>query len=157
MIDAASKYHRGWVEWGNGAGTHALLLDWVGFNKVVLEIGCNTGYLSNVMQQRGCRVTGVEIDADAAELARPFCQRLIVGDIERLDWKAALGDEQFDVILFGDVLEHTRAPVDVLRSLAEYLTPAGYIVASLPNVAHGSIRLSLLLGRFEYAPLGILD
>jgi 2-polyprenyl-3-methyl-5-hydroxy-6-metoxy-1,4-benzoquinol methylase len=157
MTGAASKYHRGWIEWGNGAGTHALLLDWVGFNKAVLEIGCNTGYLSNVMQQRGCRVTGVEIDADAAELARPFCQRLIVGDIERLDWKAVLGDEQFDVILFGDVLEHTRAPVDVLRSLAGYLTPAGYIVASLPNIAHGSIRLSLLLGRFEYAPLGILD
>ncbi len=157
MTGTPSKYHRGWVEWGNGAGAHALLLDWVGFNKAVLEIGCNTGYLSNVMQQRGCRVTGVDIDAGAAELARPFCQRLIVGDIERLDWKAVLGDERFDVILFGDVLEHTRTPAGILQSLAGYMTPTGCIVASLPNIAHGSIRLSLLLGRFEYAPLGILD
>ena len=151
------KYHRHWVRWGNGTGTHAYLLNLVGFNKAVLEVGCNTGYLSSVMQQRGCQVTGVEIDETAAKLARPFCRRVIVGDVERLDWETVLGDERFDVITLGDVLEHMRAPGAVLRRLYHYLAPSGYIVVSLPNIAHGSVRLSLLLGRFEYAPLGILD
>ena len=157
MTDVPPKYHRHWVRWGNGTGTHAYLLNLVGFNKTVLEIGCSTGYLSSVMQQRGCQVTGVEIDESVAKLARPFCQRVIVGDVEKMDWETVLGDERFDVITFGDVLEHTRAPGTVLRQLSHYLAPTGYIVVSLPNIAHGSVRLSLLLGRFEYAPLGILD
>ena len=87
VTDALSKYHRQWVQWGNGIGTHACLLNLVGFNKTVLEIGCNTGYLSSVMQQRGCQVTGVEIDPNAAESARSFCRRVIVGDAEKLDWR----------------------------------------------------------------------
>jgi len=157
VTDALSKYHRQWVQWGNGIGTHACLLNLVGFNKTVLEIGCNTGYLSSVMQQRGCQVTGVEIDPNAAESARSFCRRVIVGDAEKLDWETVLGDERFDVITFGDVLEHMRSPEAVLRQLRHHLTPTGYVVISLPNVAHGSICLSLLLGRFEYTPLGILD
>jgi predicted RNase H-like nuclease (RuvC/YqgF family) len=31
------------------------------------------------------------------------------------------------------------------------------MVASIPNVAHGSVRLALLQGKFEYRPLGLLD
>ena len=152
-----SRYHRRWVQWGNATGTHAYLLNLVGFNKKVLEIGCNTGYLSRVMQQRGCQVTGVEVDENAAELARRFCRRVIVGDVESLDWGIALGDERFDVITFGDVLEHLRAPEVVLRQLYNYLVPTGHIVVSLPNIAYAGVRLSLLLGRFEYASLGVLD
>lgn len=157
MTDVSARYHRHWVRWGNGTGTHAYLLDLVGFDKRVLEVGCSTGYLSSVMQQRGCQVTGVEIDAAAARIARPFCQRVVVGDAERLDWEAVLDDERFDVITFGDVLEHMRAPEAVLTDLRPFLAPGGYIVVSLPNIAHGSVRLSLLLGRFDYVPLGILD
>jgi 2-polyprenyl-3-methyl-5-hydroxy-6-metoxy-1,4-benzoquinol methylase/GT2 family glycosyltransferase len=156
-MDVSPRYHRHWVRWGNGAGTHACLLDLVGFDKAVLEVGCSTGYLSRVMQQRGCQVTGVEIDAAAAQMARQFCRRVVVGDAERLDWQTSLGDERFDVITFGDVLEHMRAPEAVLTRLCPFLAPGGYIVVSLPNIAHGSVRLSLLLGRFDYVPLGILD
>jgi 2-polyprenyl-3-methyl-5-hydroxy-6-metoxy-1,4-benzoquinol methylase len=157
VTDALPKYHRDRVRWGDGSGTHARLLNLVGFNKRVLEVGCSSGYLSQVMQQRGCEVTGVEVDAHAAERARLFCQRVIVGDIEEMAWESVLGDERFDVITFGDVLEHLRAPEAVLKELGRYLAPDGYIVVSLPNVAHASVRLSLLLGRFEYTSLGVLD
>jgi hypothetical protein len=37
------------------------------------------------------------------------------------------------------------------------LRPEGYVVASVPNVAHGSVRLALMQGRFPYTPLGLLD
>jgi hypothetical protein len=37
------------------------------------------------------------------------------------------------------------------------LSSGGYIVASVPNIAHVSIRLMLLQGRFDYADTGILD
>jgi hypothetical protein len=31
------------------------------------------------------------------------------------------------------------------------------VVASIPNIAHGSVRLALLAGRFDYQELGLLD
>ena len=69
---------------------------------------------------------------------------MIVGDIESNAIGRQLSTEQFDVITFGDVLEHLRDPVEVLNSLRSLIAPAGYLVASIPNVAHRSLRLSLI-------------
>jgi hypothetical protein len=45
----------------------------------------------------------------------------------------------------------------MLRRVRQWLVPEGYVVASLPNVAHGAVRLALLDGRFDYTPEGLLD
>jgi hypothetical protein len=47
--------------------------------------------------------------------------------------------------------------VAILARTARALGPGGAILVSVPNVAHWSVRLSLLFGRFEYARSGILD
>ena len=69
----------------------------------------------------------------------------------------ALGDERFDVILFGDVLEHLTDPETVLARFVPYLEESGRVIVSLPNVAAWTVRLGLLAGRFDYQPSGILD
>lgn len=61
------------------------------------------------------------------------------------------------MILAADVLEHLVAPEQLLQRLPEVLCPDGRIIVSLPNVAHVSVRLSLVLGRFDYTETGILD
>jgi hypothetical protein len=68
-----------------------------------------------------------------------------------------LGDRRFDVIVAADVLEHLKDPEAVLRRLRPFLAPGGYLVASIPNVTHGSVRLALLSGTFPYAETGLLD
>jgi SAM-dependent methyltransferase len=92
-----------------------------------------------------------------AELAEQRCDRLIVGDLDLLDLAEELAGERFDVIVAADVLEHLRDPLHVLRSLRPLLAENGYLVASIPNVAHGSVRLALLEGRFPYQERGLLD
>jgi 2-polyprenyl-3-methyl-5-hydroxy-6-metoxy-1,4-benzoquinol methylase len=129
----------------------------VGQNKDVLELGCSTGYMSRVLRERGCRVVAVEQDAGAAERAQCFCEHVIVGDLEQLDLGDALGKARFDVIVAADVLEHLKDPVRLLRALRGFLKDDGWLVASLPNVAHGSVRLALLGGEFAYRPMGLLD
>ena len=63
-----------------------------------------------------------------------------------------------DLILFLDVLEHLFAPDKVLAAMVKILAPGGTVIVSLPNVAHLSVSLPLLLGgRFDYADAGILD
>ncbi len=137
--------------------THALVVRLVGWQKRVLELGCSTGYMSAVLQHRGCEVIGVEVDPDAAERARLYCERVIVGDLEQLDLVRELGDDRFDVIVASDVLEHLKNPQRLLRALQPFLRPGGYVVSSIPNIAHGSVRLALLGGDFTYQPVGLLD
>src|SRR5665648_1008225 len=60
--------------------SHAQIIDLIGGNKTVLDVGCATGYLAQALRARGCTVSGVEYDAEAAEMARPHLDLLVVGD-----------------------------------------------------------------------------
>jgi 2-polyprenyl-3-methyl-5-hydroxy-6-metoxy-1,4-benzoquinol methylase len=138
--------------------THATVVKLVGTDRRVLELGPATGYMSRVLVERGCTVVGIELDPGMAEQAARYCERVIVGDIDTLDLEAELGDETFDVIVAADVLEHLRDPLDALRRLQGFLVPGeGSFVLSIPNVAHGSVRLALMQGDFSYRDLGLLD
>jgi 2-polyprenyl-3-methyl-5-hydroxy-6-metoxy-1,4-benzoquinol methylase len=145
------------VDLSNRNNSHTLMVELVGGTKRVLDVGCATGYLARALAERGCTVSGVEFDAEAAEEARPHLERLVIGDLETMDMAEAFGDDRFDVIVFGDVLEHLRNPLPVLRGAKALLADRGSVVASIPNVAHGSVRLALLAGRFDYQDLGLLD
>ena len=133
------------------------LLKMVGNGKHVLEVGPGVGHVTKQLTQRGCTVTCIEKDKNMSHMAKEFCAHMIVGDIESNALGRQLSTKQFDVITFGDVLEHLRDPVEVLNNLRPLITPTGYLVASIPNVAHRSLRLSLLFGEFDYADMGLLD
>jgi 2-polyprenyl-3-methyl-5-hydroxy-6-metoxy-1,4-benzoquinol methylase len=142
----ADPYNRNW-----------LLLEWVGTNKTVLELGCSTGYFSRILAQRNCSVIGVEVDQDAAKRAKEFCPTVLVRDLNRTDWTADLNQHPFDAVLIGDVLEHLLDPEAVLRQVRPLLRSSGSVIISLPNVVHWLTRLKLLLGHFDYEPSGTLD
>lgn len=152
----ASKYETR-IDLKDRNSSHTLIVELVGDDKRVLDVGCAAGDLAEVLAKRGCRVTGIEADPEAARQAQERCERVIVGDVEALDLDAELGGESFDVLLFGDVLEHLKDPLRTLKNLEPFLRPEGYVVASIPNVAHGSVRLALMQGEFPYTRLGLLD
>lgn len=138
-------------------GAHVKVVNFVGANKRVLDVGCNTGYISKRLKEKGCFVVGIEIDPVAAELTKDYCDDLIIGDVETLDLSTLEKYDDFDVILFVDILEHLKEPLGVPKKLRRYLKDDGYIVTSIPNIACWHIRLKLLFGRFEYQEYGILD
>jgi 2-polyprenyl-3-methyl-5-hydroxy-6-metoxy-1,4-benzoquinol methylase len=140
------------------ASTHSKIVSLVPPATRVLEFGCATGYMSQVLKDRlGCTVVGVEIDSEAAALAEQHTERVIVGDAEKIDYAAELAGEEFDVVLFADVLEHLKEPADVLRRVRPFVAESGVVVASIPNIAHASVRLALLGGEFRYRESGLLD
>jgi len=141
----------------NANTSHVQVLDLVGTGKRVLDVGCSTGYLAQALAERDNTVTGVEVDPVAAEAARPHLAGLLVADLESIDLVAELGQGNFDVIVFADVLEHLTNPLRVLRQAPALLAEGGSVVVSIPNIAHGAVRLALLQGRFEYRDLGLLD
>ena len=133
------------------------MINFIGGNKKVLDVGCATGYLARLLREKGCSVIGIEINQKAAEIARSFCEEVIAVDLERVSLAEILSDRLFDVVVFGDILEHLRDPWRILQETHQVLAPSGYVVASIPNIAHGNIRLSLLQGNFDYQEVGILD
>lgn len=145
------------VDLSNQNTSHALLVRLAGDAARVLDVGCATGYLAQALRDAGSAVSGIEYDVAAAEQARPHLDALVVGDVERLDLVGEFGSGSFDAVVYGDVLEHLVDPATTLVRTRELLAEGGRVVASVPNVAHGAVRLSLLGGEFPYTETGLLD
>lgn len=126
----------------------------------VLEIGCGAGalgakYLSTV--NPNCEYWGVEYVPEAARQAEKALHKVITGSIEADSTYAVLPEGYFDVLIFGDVLEHLREPWDVLKRLTKHMKADGQCIACIPNVQHWSIFRNLLAGNWKYEDSGLMD
>jgi len=121
----------------------------------ILDVGCSIGNFGSLLKSRGsAEVWGIEIDSEAAEIAAERLDRVLVGAFDRsLDIP-----QQFDCIVFNDVLEHMIDPYSALAYAKELLTEDGFVVASIPNVRYfGNIWKLIVDGTWEYTDCGILD
>ena len=132
------------------------MLSWLGEGRGrrMLDVGAADGIVSARFKERGWQVTGVEADAALAQAGARHCERMIMADLN--DQIPEVGGP-FDAIVYGDVLEHLVDPLSVLVELDRALGPDGFVIISVPNIAHLYIRLLLLVGRFDYVDRGILD
>lgn len=126
-------------------------------NPNILEIGCDLGAtlynIKNVVS--GASIYGTDLNPASVKIASFYLDDVKVDNIE--DYKLRFGDIKFDVIIFGDVLEHLRNPEGALEYCKSLLNPGGYIVASIPNFMHISVIQDLLNGNFTYREVGLLD
>ncbi|MBU1693113.1 MAG: class I SAM-dependent methyltransferase [Verrucomicrobia bacterium] len=120
----------------------------------VLDLACDKGYLGERLKER-FEVYGVERNPETAARARPHYREVAVLDLAREPVPECFGT--FDLIILGGILEHLPDPEAVLRSALTRLQPGGRVIITTSNIAHGSIRLNLLFGRFEPADRGIMD
>jgi methionine biosynthesis protein MetW len=121
----------------------------------VLDVGCGTGALAAAVRvSRGAEVVGVEPEPTRAAAARSKGLSVEVGVLT-----ATLLEQlgRFDVVLIADVLEHLVNPGSMLQLVRTALRPDGMMVVSVPNVAHWTVRVDLLRGRFRYSHWGIMD
>ncbi|MBI2037800.1 MAG: methyltransferase domain-containing protein [Candidatus Magasanikbacteria bacterium] len=140
-------------------GTHMLLLGQVAPNSKVLDIGCAAGYLGKYLAvEKQCEMWGIEPDKDAVEMAKQNSYKFLLNkNIEEALHDPALAGQEFDYILLGDVLEHLLYPERILELLKILIRKNGKLLVSLPNVAHYSVRFSLLKGKWDMKDSGIMD
>jgi methionine biosynthesis protein MetW len=140
------------------SATQKQTIDWVPQGARVLELGCSSGYIGQLLQEeKGCQVTGVEIDEAAAVEARGRGLDVRVGSLESKAFRDSI-QGPFDVVLANDVLEHLLDPEPVLAQMRRWLTPLGSAVISTPNVASWLIRSKLFFGGdFRYEETGVMD
>jgi len=96
----------------------------------LLDVGCATGLFIHEAARHGWQVEGVDISPDAAAYARKrFGLTVHQGTLESVDLPAA----SYDVITFGDVIEHTFSPLGTLRRARHLLRPGGWVILTIPN------------------------
>ncbi len=122
----------------------------------VLEIGCGSGRLANLLTiKKKCRVYCVEKDPALAAIGKNKCAEIHNIDIETT--ALPYGHGAFDCIILGNVLEHMKEPSKVLIYLRNYLSKDGFLIYSLPNIVNWHSRLTIFSGKFEYAESGVFD
>ena len=97
----------------------------------LLDIGCGRGRILKLLASRANRAVGVDIDADARELARaelllaglPNCS-LRQGDMYRLPF----ADHEFDTLVLDDVLGNAARPAEALSEARRVLRPGGRVI-----------------------------
>jgi 2-polyprenyl-3-methyl-5-hydroxy-6-metoxy-1,4-benzoquinol methylase len=104
----------------------------------LLDIGPNIGTCLVLARERGWQTHGVEINAEAARYCRE--QRgldVISGALDAHTYP----ENSFDIVLMGDVIEHLRDPLELIRIVQGILKPGGALIISTPNIAGWAGRL----------------
>lgn len=159
-MNSGQKYHLN-IDVNDSNDSHVMEIRFIEPNTSVLDVGCACGDLGKVLKaNKSCLMYGLDCNPESCKIAREtgVYKEVKQCDIDKLnlnsfpDYKS-----KFDCIVCGDVLEHLRNPQQALQILKTYLKQGGYIVASIPNVAHTSIKANLLVNDFTYTELGLLD
>jgi len=124
----------------------------------ILEVGCGAGFTGRAIKENRkgpIEVTGIEIEAKVAEKAKENIDRVMVGNVETMELPFEKG--YFDCIIYGDVLEHLVDPWNILIRHCGFLKKNGYVVMSIPNIAHYRTIKMLCRKEWNYEDRGILD
>lgn len=101
--------------------------------KKVLDLGCNTGYGSNILSQTAKNVIGVDVSNQAVETAKKEFKNNIVSfqqiDGERLPFD----NNEFDIIVSFQVIEHIVDYSKYIGEIKRVLSPKGIVLFTTPN------------------------
>jgi SAM-dependent methyltransferase len=118
----------------------------------VADLGSSRGVLSAKLAEKVAHVTSADVERPPEAGAAEAIALDLDGEFDR-----ELGRRRYDAVLALDVIEHLERPEEGVRKIAQILKPGGTLYASTGNVAYLVMRLSLLLGHFNYGKRGILD
>lgn len=101
--------------------------------KTVLDLGCNTGYGSEILLKYASKVTGVDVSEKAISTAKTQYGHLPI-NFQVFDGKQLpFENNKFDMVVNCQVIEHIVDYDVYLTELKRVLTPKGMVFITTPN------------------------
>jgi 2-polyprenyl-6-hydroxyphenyl methylase / 3-demethylubiquinone-9 3-methyltransferase len=91
---------------------------------VLLDVACGGGLLAPYLAESGYTHVGVDLSASALAQASAHGVTSVQGDVVRLPF----GDETFDVVVAGEILEHVTDLATVVAEVCRVLRVGGTLV-----------------------------
>jgi len=161
MNDCRTNIYQSTVNIENKGDPRVISLDYIKNGSVILDVGCACGDFGIALKEyKQATVYGLEYNQGSIDIA---LKTGVYEEVHQFNLDEITENSlpqynsKFDYIICGDVLEHLRNPLYSLHNLKSYLKEDGKIIASIPNVAHMSIKSNLLVNDFTYTPIGLLD
>ena len=104
--------------------------------KMVLDVGCGGGILSESMAERGAQVTGIDLGEKALNVAQLHRLESGVSVDYRLISVEAMAAERpasFDVVTCMEILEHVPDPAAIVAACSTLVKPGGHVFLSTLN------------------------
>lgn len=98
-------------------------------DKNLLDIGCGTGGFLQTAFKNNWKVSGIEPNQQARDLANSKTNNAVVEIEQLLKFKS----NSFDVITLWHVLEHLPSLEDQIKIFKELLKPKGTLIIAVPN------------------------
>ncbi len=111
--------------------------------KKILVLGVGTGRDIAYLARKN-EIVGLDISSEATVVANKFGIKAKVVDLEK---KLQFKNQEFDIVVAKDILEHLINPKQLLEEINRVLKGDGYAVVSVPNHYYYGMRLRLLLGK----------
>lgn len=107
----------------------------------ILDIGCFTGELLELLKEKGADVYGLELQDEAVKIAN----EKLPGRILKADVSSNIFPQmKFDIVIMSGLIEHVVDPEKRLRRAFEILSPRGFLMLQTPN---SSSFLARILGK----------
>jgi 2-polyprenyl-3-methyl-5-hydroxy-6-metoxy-1,4-benzoquinol methylase len=105
----------------------------------LLDVGCSIGQFLTLARDYDWDVQGVELNADAAAIARSdYGLRVYEKKLEEVGF----ADGEFDIVTLWGVLEHLTDPNDMLQTIRRVLKKDGLVLFFVPNGHSLIIRMT---------------
>jgi len=102
--------------------------------RLVLDIGCGTGMrVTRPLAAAFPAIRFVGTDPDRTSIDWASDHNRDLENLSFVDLGTALPDEQFDLVIASEVIEHLYEPVKLLHDIRDRLSEKGRIVLTLPN------------------------
>ncbi len=99
----------------------------------ILDLGCNNGGLVKYLVDtvKDCKITAVDVSESCISRAKVVAPsaNYITSAVEELE----LPDEEFDIIIAGELLEHILVPKVAVDLIIKLLKPGGYLLITTPK------------------------
>ncbi|MCX6726922.1 MAG: methyltransferase domain-containing protein [Candidatus Shapirobacteria bacterium] len=115
----------------------------------ILDVGCYPPYIFNQLSEK-YSVFGISSPLEPFDHSQVKILNLESDPVN-------FPKNNFDLIIFSEIIEHLSNPVLVLKKLVPLLKKNGYFIITTPNVFRWQNLISLIVGQNIYFPLFQLE